>query len=149
MRTSSRLGNGCGLHHANYVASLTEKNNDRRENIAHETAPYLLHARIRLSISYIITALKGAIRFFFNNLTAPRSVSHTFHSSGPGAIVCKSRAAHTALRGRISYQCLTPSQPVRLSQGDTWYEGTAQLLRCNEKKKPNPKPKNKSKGMEP
>ena len=45
----------------------------------------------------IIIAFKGAIRDF---LQSPHSAANCFqhvHSSGPGAIVCKSRATHLAL----------------------------------------------------
>ena len=48
-------------------------------------------------IIIIIIALKGAIRDFYNLLTAPRTVSNTYAQVAPGAIVCESRATHRAL----------------------------------------------------
>ena len=61
----------------------------------------------------IIITLKGAIRDFYNFLTAPRTVSNTY------ANMCKSRATHRALI-TCNLQCAT------------WYEGTVQLLRFPE-----------------
>ena len=70
----------------------------------------------------IIIAFKGAIRDF---LQSPHSAANCFQhvrSSGPGAIVCKSRATHRAL-----ITCIM-SCDVRA----TWYERTAQLLSLTE-----------------
>ena len=64
----------------------------------------------------IVIALKGAIR---DLLQSPHcAANHLQHvrSSGPNAIVCKSRATHRAL---ITCRMLRA----------TWYEGTAQLLK--------------------
>ena len=52
---------------------------------------------IIINIIIIIIALKGAIRDF---LQSPHCVANRLqhiHSSGPGAIVCKSRATHRTL----------------------------------------------------
>ena len=70
---------------------------------------------IIIIIIIIIMALKGAIRDFH---CAANCLQHVC-SSGPGAIVCKSRATHRAfITGNM--QCAT------------WYEGTAQLLSLTE-----------------
>ena len=53
-------------------------------------------------ITVIIIALKGAIRDFYNLLTAPRTVS----SRGQGAMACKSLATHRALIA-CSMSCAT------------------------------------------
>ena len=68
---------------------------------------------IIIIIIIIIIALKGAIRDF---LQSPHSATNRLQhvrSSGPCAIVCKSRATHRAL--------ITCNSPCA-----TWYEGTAQ-----------------------
>ena len=65
----------------------------------------------------IIIELKGAVRDFLF-LQSPHCTANCLphaRSNGPGAIVCKSRATHTAL-----ITCITPCA--------TWYEGTVQLL---------------------
>ena len=49
---------------------------------------------IIIIITIIIIAFKGAIREFYNLLTV--------RSSGPGAVVCKSRATHRALICRVT-----------------------------------------------
>ena len=52
---------------------------------------------ITIIIIIIIIAFKGAIRdFFYNLLTAPRTVSNTY-AQVARAIVCKSRATHRSL----------------------------------------------------
>ena len=69
---------------------------------------------IIIIIIIIIIAFKGAIRDF---LQSPHSAANRLQhvrSSGPGAIVCKSRATHRALI-TCNMSCAT------------WYEGTAQL----------------------
>ena len=58
----------------------------------------------------VIIAFKGAIREF---LQSPHSASNCLHhlrSSGPGAAVCKSRAAHRAL---ITCKCHVTCHLVR------------------------------------
>ena len=65
-------------------------------------------------------ALKDALWDFYNLLAAPWTVYNT-RSSGPGAIVCKSRATHRALIMCIMLYA-------------TWYEGTAKLLSLTELK---------------
>ena len=65
-------------------------------------------------------ALKGAIRDFLHSPHCAANCLQHVRSSGPGAIVCKSRATHRAL--------------ITCNMGGTWYEGTAQLLSLTELK---------------
>ena len=67
--------------------------------------------RTNNNIIIIIIAFKGAIRDFF--LQSPRSAANCLQpvrSSGPGAIVCKSRATHRAL---ITCKCHVTCHLVR------------------------------------
>ena len=67
----------------------------------------------------IIIAFQGAIRDFLQSPHSAASCLQHVRSSGPGAIVCKSRATHRALI-TCNMSCAT------------WYEGTAQLLSLTE-----------------
>ena len=67
----------------------------------------------------MILALKDAIRYFLQSAHCAANCLQHIHSSGAGAIVCKSRAAHRAI---ITCNMLCT----------TWYEGTAQLLSLTE-----------------
>ena len=60
-------------------------------------------------------------RFFFYSLLTANCLQH-IRSSGPGAILCKSRATHRAFI-TCNLQC------------DTWFEGTVQLLSLPELKR--------------
>ena len=62
-----------------------------------------------------IIALKSAVRYFSQSPHCAADCLQHVHSSGRGAIVCKSRAT---LRARITCNMSCA----------TWYEGTAQLL---------------------
>ena len=64
----------------------------------------------------IIMTWKAQIKNFFNLFTAPWTVLNMYiHSSGQGAVMCKSRATH---RVPITHDMSCAG----------WYEGTAQLL---------------------
>ena len=67
----------------------------------------------------IIIALKRTIRDFLQSSHCAMSCLQHVRSSGPGVIVCKSRATHPALITH-NLQCAT------------WYEETAQLLSLTE-----------------
>ena len=70
----------------------------------------------------IIITFKGAIRDFFQSPHSAANCLQHVRSSGPGAIVCKSRATHLALsRASVMLRAF-------------WYEGTAQLLSLTELK---------------
>ena len=69
----------------------------------------------RLIIIVIIIACKGAIRDFVQYPHCAANRLRHVRSSGPGAILCKSRATSSAYH-------------VQLVLRATWYEGTAQLL---------------------
>ena len=74
---------------------------------------------IKKIIITMIIAFKGVIR---DNLQSSHCAANRLRhvrSSGPGAIVCKSRATHPAL---ITCNVLRA----------TWYEGTVQLLSLTE-----------------
>ena len=75
----------------------------------------MMMMRIIIIIIVIIIAFKGAIRDFLQSPHCAANCLQHARSSGPGAIVCKSRAAHPALI-TCNMSCAT------------WYEGTAQLL---------------------
>ena len=75
---------------------------------------------IIIIIIIIISAFKGAIRDFLQSPHSAANCLQHVRSSGPGAIVCKSRATHRAL---ITCKCRA-----------TWYEGTARLLSLTELK---------------
>ena len=57
---------------------------------------------IMIIIIMIIIAFKGAIRDFLQSPHSAANCLQHVHSSGPGAIVCKSRATH---RGLITCKC--------------------------------------------
>ena len=68
-----------------------------------------------MMIIIIVIAFKGDIRdfFFFFFLQSPHSATNCLQhvrSSGPGAVVCKSRAAHRAL---ITCKCHVTCHLVR------------------------------------
>ena len=71
----------------------------------------------------IIIAFKGAIRdFFYNLLTAPRTVSNTYVQVAR-AQPCANHVQHIERLSRASVMLRA-----------TWYEGTAQLLSLTEVK---------------
>ena len=70
---------------------------------------------IIIVIIIIVIELKGAIRDFLQSPYCAANCLQHARSSGPGAIVCKSCATHSA--------CITCNMPWA-----TWYKGTAQLL---------------------
>ena len=72
-------------------------------------------------IIIIIIVLKGANRDFLQSPHCAANRLQHIRSSGPGIIVCKSRATHQAL-----ITCYMSCA--------TWYEGTAQLLSLTELK---------------
>ena len=78
---------------------------------------------IMIILIIIIIAFKGAIRDFLQSPHSAANCLQHVRSSGLGATVCKSRAAHEAL---IWCKC----HMLRA----TWYEGTAQLLGLTESK---------------
>ena len=78
----------------------------------------------KLQIIIRIIAFKGAIRDFLQSPHSAANCLQHAHSSGPGAIVCKSRATHRALI-TCNMSCYVLA---------TWYEGTAQLLSLTELK---------------
>ena len=78
---------------------------------------------IMIMIMIMIIALKGAIRDFLQSPHCATNCLQYVCSSGPGAIVCKSRATHRAFIACNMYV-------IRV----TWYEGTAQLLSLTELK---------------
>ena len=72
-------------------------------------------------IIIIIIAFKGAIRdFFYNLLTAPRTVSNTYAQVAQ-AQLCANHVQHIERLSRASVMLRA-----------TWYEGTAQLLSLTE-----------------
>ena len=64
----------------------------------------------RSSFLIIIIAFKGAIRDFLQSPHSAANCLHYARSSGPGAIVCKSRATHRAL---ITCKCHVTRHLVR------------------------------------
>ena len=83
-----------------------------------------LEDSIIIIIIIIIIAFKGAIRDFLQSPHSAANCLQHARSSGPGAIVCKSRATHRALI-TCNMSCYVRA---------TWYEGTAQLLSSTELK---------------
>ena len=74
-------------------------------------------------IIIMIIALQGAIRdFFYNLLTAPRTVSNTYVQVARGQS-CANHVQHIERLSRASVMLRA-----------TWYEGTAQLLKLTELK---------------
>ena len=76
---------------------------------------------IIIVIIIIIIALKGAIRYLLQSPHCAMNCLQHIRSSGPGAIMCRSHAAHRVLI-TCNLQCAT------------WYEGTALLLSLTELK---------------
>ena len=71
-------------------------------------------------IIIIIVALKGVIRDVLQSPHCAANCLQHVRSSGPGGMMCKSRATHRAL--------------ITCNMCDTWYEETAQLLNWTELK---------------
>ena len=69
-------------------------------SIAFQQAPIII----------IIIAFKGAIRDFLQSPCSATNCLQHIRSSGPGAVVCKSRAAHQAL---ITWKCHVTCHLVR------------------------------------
>ena len=67
-------------------------------------------------VTIIKIALNGAIRDFYDLLTAPRICLQYVRSSGQGVIICKARATHRALI-TCSMSCAT------------WYAGAAHAVK--------------------
>ena len=68
------------------------------------------------------TALKGAIRVFYNRVAAPQTVSKHTRSSGHGANVCLSRVTHPALIAcdmSCAIWCEEVSRPLSLTEFKT------------------------------
>ena len=81
-----------------------------------------LSTLIIIIIIIIIIAFKGAIRDFYNLLTAPRTVSNTYDQVAR-AQPCANHVQHIERLSRASVMLRA-----------TWYEGTAQLLSLTELK---------------
>ena len=78
-----------------------------------ERASWIFAAAIRVARRTLNTnsrIQRRCSRFFYNLLTAPRTVSNTYAQVAPGAIVCKSRATHRAL---ITCKCHVTGHLVR------------------------------------
>ena len=97
-----------GSVHMNYNNTGPSDNNTGPKNIQAWTTIILA----RIIIIIIIIAFKGAIQDFFFLQSLHSAANHLQHvrSSGPGAIVCKSRATHRAL---ITCKCHVTCQVVR------------------------------------
>ena len=94
----------CLLRHWCFCVKCTVEKSDigvvcvKKDLCGHETSITCVHIYIIIiTITVIIIAFKGAIQDFLQSTHSATNCLQHARSSGPGAIVCKSRATHRAL----------------------------------------------------